>query len=518
MPTSTKNWFAAVSLLLAICLVAFPVDAPAQDIDAELAAKAEDYDREVVARHVPSYGGLVQVVYESESYENVVFYKGQGDSTMWTATYGVTQAFRYAATGDETAKANAIGVIETLHNHMLVTQTTGYVGRYVGPLADQIFWLDVFQLDEFRYGEGIWIGTFWLSNSSSDQYVGFFHAMSVIYDFVDDENTRVLIRTMVMEVIEKLRGSMWFILDEQGLPTTAAPQINGGEKLAFALIAAHILDTPEYWGLYDDVFAQESGSLPFNSIAFFNRYVEYFAMNLKHQNFFNIFRLEPDPQRLQFYFDVYMERIRPHVAGMHQVYFDWVYLTGCRRLNQCDDSQRIMEDGVASLHKFTEWPNSEIHIEPGPPPGGVDPVSQTLMDIAALLPAWLIDLVGLDFEPQAAGGYDLDKRCRVEYLWQRSPHIMTCFGFWPNYINPGADYLMAYWMGRHEDFLNPHDLDPPTDDDVDDDLNDDADDDLNDDDVNDDADATDDDDISDDNAGDNSDDDSDSNESNGCGC
>ncbi len=509
-----------ISIFILFGVFCFASYAYAQDVAPDLLAKAVKYDEEVQNRHVPEYGGLVQILYESENLENIVLYKGQGDSTMWTGTYGATQAFRYAATGEQQAKDNAVAVVKTLHDHMLVTQTTGYVGRYVGPLQDQIFWLDIFGLDEFRYGEGPWSGTFWLSNSSSDQYVGFFHAMSVIYDFVDDEDTRALIADMVKEVIDTLRENFWFILDERGLPTTAAPQINGGEKMAFALIAAHILDTQEYRDLYDEVYEQEKGSLPFNAIAFFNRYVEYFAMNLKHQNYYNIFRLEPDEDRLRFYFDVYMDRVRPQVAGTHQVYFDWVYLVGCARLGECEDSESIMEDGVTSLGKFTEWPNNEIHIDPGLPPGGIDPISQFFVDIAEGLPDWLVDLAGLDFELQAKGGYDLDKRCRVEYLWQRSPHKMVCGGFLPGYIHPGADYLMAYWMGRTYNFLDPHEIEPPDDDfddDADDDVDDDADDDASDDDAwnpdddeDDDSAADDDDDEQADSGGDDDD--------GGCGC
>jgi len=493
-------------IFLGFILLAGP--AAAQTIDPELLAKAIDYDREAQSRHVPGYGGLVQIAYETDELLSPILYRGQGDSTMWTATYGVTQAFRYAVTGEAEAKANAVAAVQTLRDHLRVTQTTGYLGRYVGPLDDNRFWLDVFQLDEFRYGEGVWLGTFWLSNSSSDQHVGFFHAMAIIHDLIDDPPTRQLIKSMVREVIDRLRGNFWLIIDEQGLPTTAAPQINGGEKLSFALIAAHLLDTPEYWALYDEVFAQEQALFPFNSTGFWNRYTEYFAMNLKHQNFFSLFSLEPDLERLEFYFDVYLDKVRPWVADTHQVYFDWVYLVGCRRLNRCEDSYRLMEEGVASLRKFPVWPNREIHVEPGPPPGGVDPISEWLVDFAAQLPDWLIELTGLEFERQAAGGYDLDHRCRVEYLWQRSPHQMTCGGFLPNYIHPGADYLMAYWMGRSFDFLNPHDLDPPIADDDDNDLDDDDNDDNDD---NDDQLTSDDDDAA-------SPDASDDDDNNACGC
>jgi len=480
------------------------------EVDPDLLAKAQAYDQGVRDGHVPEYGGIVQVVYETTDLLNVMFYKGQGDSTMWTATYGAGQAFRYAVTGEEEARQNAIAVVQTLHDHMRVTQTTGYIGRYVGPVADQRFWLDVFQLDEFRYGTGVWTGTFYLSNSSSDQYVGFFHGLSIIYDLVDDAPTRQLIREMIQEVIDKLADHRWLILNEEGLPTTAAPGIDGGERMALALIAAHVIDTPEYWQLYEEVFEEGRALLPIKSIAFWNRYTEYFAMNLKHQNHYNLFRLDPDDERVAFYFDNYMKRIHPHVAGMHQTYFDYIYLIGCERLGICEDSYAIMEDGVEQLHLFQQPPNTDIHITPGSPPGGIDPVSQRLVEIAAGLPEWLLELTGLEFELQAKGGYDVAHRCRQEFIWQRSPHQMTCAGFWPTHVMPGLDYLLAYWMGRYYGYLEPHDVDQPVDDDtaVDDDDDNDNDDITDDDSDDDDNDAADDDD-------DNNDDDDDES---GCGC
>ncbi|MDP8223784.1 MAG: hypothetical protein P9L99_10530 [Candidatus Lernaella stagnicola] len=471
----------------------------------------------------PPTGGLVQNVYTDTTYTEILYYRGQGDSTMWTSTYGATQALRYAVTGEAAAKANTIAVVETLRDHLRVTRTEGYVGRYVGPLDNPIFWLDVFQLDEFRYGEGIWLGTFYLSNSSSDQYDGFFNNLATIYDLVDDAATRQLIKSMIKEVIDKLAANRWLILNEEGLPTTAAPQIAGSERISFALIAAHIIDTPEYWQLYEDVYEDQIQTLPFSSVAFWNRYTEYFAMNLKHLNYFTIFRLEPDEERLRELFRIYMQKVRPWVEDGRQVYFDYVYLTGCERLGVCEGSYGIMERGVNSLHKFREWPNVQWFVTP--PPAEVDPISQWLVDLQEKLPAFLQDLLG--FELQAKQGYDLDERCIQDYMWQRSPYKMSCGPFpldWPEHMLPGADYLMAYWLGRHTGYLTPHDIDAPPgddDDDNDDTTDDDAgDDDAGDDDAGDDDAA--DDDTADDDAADDDNDDAagsdDESEQGGCGC
>ncbi len=484
-----------VLFLLGAVAIAFAAPVSA-DEDPALLQRAIDYETWLRDHHVPGYGGIVQIMFETEDLEKVLYYRGQGDSTMWTATYCAAESFRYAVTGDEDAKQNAIAAVETLRDHLRVTQTTGYIGRYVGPVNDPAYWLEYAGSDLLEYGTGPWLGTFYLSNSSSDQYVGWWHGLALAYDFIDDAPTRALIREMVKEVIDKLRNSAWLILNEEGLPTTAAPMIDGQKRLVFCLIAAHILDTAEYWDLYAEQFEKLAPTLPLTSIAFFNRYTEYFANNLRHQIDLNLFRLDDDPERLAVYWDLFSKQ-RRLVEWTHNVYFDYVYLIACEKMGQCAEAKEIMEDDLHSLTVFQDPPNREIHINCPQLP--VDPVSVFLTDLAESL--GLNDLLG--FAYQAEGAQEITDRCRVEYLWQRTPHHLQCYGWLPQHVQPGVDYLIAYWMGRYYDFLEPHDIvdDDSADDDVaDDDHADDdiADDDLSDDDADDDQDDDLDDDVDDD--------------------
>ena len=77
-----------------------------------------------------------------------------------------------------------------------------------------------------------------------------------------------------------------------------------------------------------------------------------------------------------------------------------------------------------------------------------------------------------EFFPQAAAPYPLNERCPVDFIWQQSPYTTCCFNncpdsnvspvcgqnqFQTNVVFPGADYLVAYWMGRYHGFLTPED-------------------------------------------------------------
>jgi len=491
-------------LLILVLFWRFATAVAAAD-DPALLAKAQAYEAWLRTHHVPGYGGVVNVVFETPELQNVLLYRGQGDSTMWTATYCAAESFRYAVTGEIEAKDNAVAAVHTLRDHLRVTQTPGYIGRYVGPVSDPAFWLDYVDSDLLRYGEGAWLGTFYLSNSSSDQYVGWFHGLAVAYDLIDDAPLRALIREMVAEVIDALEAHRWLILNEEGLPTTAAPGIDGSERLTFCLIAAHILDEQYYWDLYAEQFEDAKPTLPFKSIAFWSKYTEYFANNLRHQNHYNLFRLETDPERLAFYWDVFNKRIRRWSEWTHNVYYDFVYLSGCERGLPCAEAYEIMTDAVESLTAFQEPPNRESHVDCPLLP--VDPLSATLVELAELL--GLSDL--LDFELQTAEPHEIADRCRVDFLWQRTPYHRYCIGYLDQSVFPGVDYLLAYWMGRYHGYLEPHDI-------VDDDTNDDdsLDDDAVDDDVDDDG-ASDDDHGGDDDSiltGDGDDD----NDDRGCAC
>ncbi|MCZ7583449.1 MAG: hypothetical protein M5R36_09015 [Deltaproteobacteria bacterium] len=345
-------------LVAAAALAVFAGTALAED--AALRGRADAYLTALRAAHIPGDGGIVQVVYETPALENVLFYKGQGDSTMWTSTYLAAECFRYAVTGDPDAKANAIEAVHVLENHLRVTQTTGYIGRYVGPI-DTPFILDYLTSDELRWGEGEYLGKFWLSNGSSDQYIGWFFGLGVAYDLIDDGPTRDLIRSMVREVIDELRDNFWLIITDTGWPSTAAPNIGGGERMAFLLTAAHVIDEPEYWTLYEQEFEAGKDLFPFQSIAFFNKYTEYFAFNLRHLNYYAIFNYETDPERRAFYLEIYDRMVRSLVRGTHNAWFDFIYLTMTDGAPADDDPQQMIDDALHALSVFPDPPNTDTH-------------------------------------------------------------------------------------------------------------------------------------------------------------
>ncbi len=457
--------------------------------------------------HVSPYGGSGYAYFTAPDSDEVDHYSF-GDSTIWTGTYLASESFRYAVTGDQDAKANAIRTVNALDSHLKITQVPGFIARFAGP--DEAPWNTAYtEHDRYVPGTGEWAGSFWINNTSRDQYTGWFFGMVVAYDLIDDEETRALIREDVQEVIDELRADYYWILGENGLPTDAGPQVIGIMRVCWHLIAAHILDTPEYWAQYEQVFEDQKSGLGISSFSLMNKYYQYYGLNLSHETFFNLLRLERNPVRRKFYLDIFHTHIRHLVELTHNVFFDDIYLANCERAGECRYYDETLEDVQNQLFDFQDPPVREVPLEI--PDWPLDPFTVT---ISALIDALNIREL-IDIEPQTLDARPVKWRCPRSFMWQKTPYNIDCPGGDGTEVYPGIDYMIAYWMGRYYNFIepgNPNEITWPPDEAVDDD--DDADDDVDDDDTASDDDTSDD----DEQPSPDADDDEDDDDEKGCGC
>lgn len=75
-------------------------------------------------------------------------------------------------------------------------------------------------------------------------------------------------------------------------------------------------------------------------------------------------------------------------------------------------------------------------------------MSQQWYDLQQQIPL-LIELMG-EIRPQALEAFPVDQQCTTDFLWQRSPfQIDACGNDDPRYVNPGVDYLAAYWLAEY---------------------------------------------------------------------
>ncbi|MCZ7585470.1 MAG: hypothetical protein M5R36_20200 [Deltaproteobacteria bacterium] len=499
-----KKIFAALILMFLIVAVGASAD--------ELSDRAQAFDDWLNTYHVTPYGGIGYVNFVSPESDEITSYS-LSDSTIWTGTYLAAEAFRYAVTGDAEAKENAVRTVEALDAHLQVTGVPGFIARFAGP---DIAPHNTAYIGHDRYvaGTGDWAGSFWINNTSRDQYTGWFLGMSLAYDLVDDEPMRDIIRADVKDVIDKLMADNYWIRGEDGRPTDAGPHALSTMRVCWHLIAAHILDDPEYWDLYEERYEADRGQFDIHSFSLFQKYDQYYGFNLAHDTFFNLLRLERNPDRRAFYLRVFHDQIRWLVEYTHNVLFDVIYLANCDRAGECRGYDASLRDLQEQIADFQDPPVRDVTVEIPEIP--LDPFSVFLSD--------LIDQLGLrdliDIEPQSLYPRPVRHRCPSSFMWQKTPYNIDCAGGDGHEVYPGVDYLTAYWMGRYYNLIEPGQtgevLWPPdeaSDDDADDDIEDDDSDDEEPDDDDDDVgpDGDDDDSTGDISSGDDDDDD-------GCGC
>ena len=413
-----------------------------------LEAKARAVEGWFQRLNVTAYGGVGYAHLAHPEGDEVERFS-VSDSTIWTGTCLAAAALRYAVTGEAEAREHALRAVGALDAHLRVTGVPGFIARFAGP--DEPPWNRGYP-EHRRYvrGTGAWEGSFWINNTSRDQYTGWFFGMALAYDLIDDPEMRRTIRAAVREVVDKVAADGYVILGEDGRPTDAGPEVLPQMRLAWHLIAAHVLDEPAAWRAYEERFAQDGGlALEVGSFSFFNKYFQYYTFNLLHQTYFNLLRLERDPVRRARYLEVFHDQVRLHVEDTHNVFFDAIYLSQCARAGECRRPDEVRATLRPNLELFQDPPVRRVALEL--PPAEVDPLSEALTR--------LIEALGLDdllsFSPQALEPRPVDQRCPSSFMWQKSPYELECSPGDGSLVYPGIDFMVAYWLGRYYDLIEP---------------------------------------------------------------
>lgn len=442
------------------------------------------YDRFFQEKLRPRHhAGLVNVRFLNGSTSKAVSYDDQQDSAIWTGTYLAAEAFRYASTRDPEEKRealeNARGAAKTLDLYLKVTGSDHVLARFAGPLNETSLYLSGWCSSKCQGVEtpdeaGVCCSAndcfpsepmkdlFWLGGTSRDQYTGWFFGMGIAYRLIDDPDLRQMIREDVRTLITALKQDHWEIKapDEKGTEGFVEPM----EQLAWLLVAADVLGgegCKDFEQQVKEVWPLLATSVE-NDFNWLNRYMQYYGFNLAFLNFYQLISLDPNPSRRQVYLDSMMNHTYKYVEGTHNVFFDYI----AQAMGGKVPAGTLGQDREA-LKVFL----------PGPAPAScVVPPKSEISKVS-------IDLFRLDrktFHPQAEKPYPISQWCRQDFLWQQTPYSICCCPVpegetWPppeyqeacaslpapstgtqTYF-PGADYLVAYWMGRYHGYLKPED-------------------------------------------------------------
>ena len=416
-----------------------------------LLARALAYSENFQEVHAPGLGCSVEVEFAPDGSSTVLAYHDQGDSTIWTGNYVAAEAYRYEVTRDLQAKSFGLRGLECLLAMEEVSGKPGFIARWVGPAVPPFLNHPESCLPEHDchiLEEGPYAGHYWLGNTSSDQYLGWWYGLSHAYEYLlddpEDEPLRERVRGAMGRVLDTLRSEDYIFTDPDGTVSTAGPEIVGNEALAFHLAAAFALE-----GRFREMMPQVYVAqwIPYSVLTFFpiTQWFQYFAFHLGHMAQHMLLREETLPLLMDHHRRMHRERLYDLVADTQQVMFDYIAMGE----GAVETDPRILEDDREALAAFPDPPKRKIQPELGP--FEYDPVVDDLNAIFEFLE----ELLGTNMPritPQAKDPFPLDQRCVTGFRWQTRPYEI-CSGTHPWHEFPGMDYLVAYWMGRHYGFL-----------------------------------------------------------------
>ncbi len=418
-----------------------------------LLEKALLYSKNFQEFHAPAFGCSVEVEFTSEKDRTVRAYHDLGDSTIWTGNYVAAESYRYAVTRDPEAKAFGLRGVACLLAMEEVTGKPGFIARWVGPAEPPFLYGECRPENDCHIvTEGPYAGSFWLGNTSSDQYLGWWYGLAHAYEFLldspEDDHIRLRIRDAMARVIDTLRQDSYLITDPDGTVSTAGPEIVGNEALAFHLVAAEVIGGP-YKDMMPLVYLEQL--LPYLVLTWYpiTHWYQYYAFHLGHMADHLMLRHEHDPDRLSFYRNMHRERLYDLIAGTQQVMFDYIAFGEAA----VEPNGEILAADKDALRSFPFPPKRKI--QPVQGTFTYDPVVEQLNKIIEFLEA----LLGVDIgtvRPMAKDPFPVDERCVTGFRWQSPPYEL-CGDSNPLFEFPGEDYLVAYWMGRYFGFLDATD-------------------------------------------------------------
>lgn len=202
--------------------------------------------------------GLVAEIYTKEpgEFERGRVQPSSDNDGLWTSLYVAAEAFRYAVTGDESAKKNARRSLQALMFLEQITGIPGFAARSIVPIAD----------DPKKYGgewhkstDGRW---WWKGDTSSDEVDGHYFAYSIYYDVAANDDEKKEIREYVRRITDHILDHGFHYVGPPGKPTTWgvwSPErlnhdlkwigdrgLNSLEVLSHLKVASHIVGKPRY--------------------------------------------------------------------------------------------------------------------------------------------------------------------------------------------------------------------------------------------------------------------------------
>lgn len=311
----------------------------------------------------------------------------------YTGLYLNAECYRFAVTGAEDARQNAIATYRALEFLQTVTGTPGFVARTVIPahwthmadanrtyteqeIAEHIARDPRWKYVEKRWrpsADGKWL---WKGDTSSDETSGHFYAYSIYYDLVADEAEKQRVAALVRKIMDYIIDGGYVFRDIDGQATrwgVWSPEklnhdpnwslergCNSVEILSYLTVAKHVTGDEKYEReiqklLHEHHYA-ENILLPMTPHADYFTYIGYELLAMSYPA---LMKYETDPERKSLYrksFDKWFAHIKQDASPM----YSFVYAA--------HSDGEILTDGCAEILRDLpldqiEWVIDNAHRE-----------------------------------------------------------------------------------------------------------------------------------------------------------
>lgn len=400
--------------------------------------------------------GLVAEIYADQpgEFERQHVQPSSDNDGLWTSLYVAAEAFRYAVTGDESAKKNARRSLDALMFLERITGIPGFVARSIVPITD----------DPKKYGgewhrssDGRW---WWKGDTSSDEVDGHYFAYSIYYDVAATEDEKKEIRQYVARITDHILDHNFHYVGPPGRPTTWgvwSPErlnhdlkwigdrgLNSLEILSHLKVASHIVGKQRYADAAKELI--EKHSYATNTVEqkriFPPESVNHSDDELAFLAYYPLVIYERDPELRK----VYLASIRRSwriERPEHSPLFNFIYAAALQASTWTDPSRRperaMVDPAEYDQAESLEW----------------------FRDVLPDTTVWHyrnsgrrdVGVVAANRFKQNRGQITLPPSERRVMRWNGDPYALDG-GSGGKERDDGAAILLPYWMGRYHRFID----------------------------------------------------------------
>lgn len=348
-------------------------------------------------------GGLVaggaRIPYEPGADEN------DENSAYLTGAYLAALSFRFAATGDEAAREQALRCFRSVQRLVAVTGQKGLLARWYekasAPSPDEGHgWLKDHwhQSGEYR----------WLGNVSTDQYCGALFGLAAYHRLAAPDSVKPEVVSLVSDMVGRILDAGMVITDLDGQPTTWSNMSPQGLQepmyaligLGFLRIAAEVTGEERFAREYDRLLDEHDYAARAIPVNRWQSEWNYSDDVMAWEMLYHLLLLEQRPEQ-KAKIDSVADAAWGLVEGQKRVLFDVV-----RSVTRGDKAL-----GDEAVHQLFLMPAEKIEAQRS---------------------------------ERSNSPKDLNLRPVTWFQWTASPHRSIIGIEWA-----GVDYLLPYWMARH---------------------------------------------------------------------